>query len=254
MAEIHKTQSFPAPLERCREGLTRIWPYLDMKPRSSNPSAGIAEVNWTPGSGSVFVFRLAIKTGPDGQTEVTLRHDLSWTQALSRPLVNSEKMGQMLAEKASLQMEKVFSTLEEFLADETKFPKGVAPASLDMDHLAWLAGSAVSVGLRFLAAQFQTALFPSLQGADGKAQFLRALGMVGVLIGAAAAGLVKRRKPSKGSAFFEGVIVAIINIWMSLLFYKSFFTMSAIDWVLYGLVGITAASVASLRLPARKSN
>jgi hypothetical protein len=248
MTEIQKIQSFSAPLERCTEGLSRIWPYLDMKPRSSDLASGTAEVNWSTGSGAVFVFRLACKVDPDGQTEVTLRHDLSWTPVLSRPMANSEKAGRMLSEKANSQMDKVFSSLGEFLVDETRFPKGVAPASLDVDHLAWLAGGAVSLVARFLAA-----IIPSSQAADGKVQFLRALGLAGVLVGAAVAGLIKRRKPSKGSAFFEGLIVAIVNIWMSLLFYRSYFNMSPADWVLYGLVGITAAALASLRLPGRKS-
>jgi len=247
MTEIQKDQTFSAPPARCLEGLLRVGPYVEMKVKRSDAAAGTAELNWEPG-GAAFVFRLSCTDAGSGQTQVQLQHDLAWTPVLSRPVVNSERMRQQLDERVRVQMERIFTTLEEFLQDETRFPKGVTPTSLEIDHLAWAAGGAISVGLRWLAAQLQ----PVLARSVGRGQFLRAVGLAGILVGAAAAGLLKRRNPSRGSAFFEGLIVVIVNIWMSLFIYQKVFSLGVVDWVISALVGLTAGWLASMRLPARK--
>ncbi|MGD0610767.1 MAG: hypothetical protein ABSB41_04575 [Anaerolineales bacterium] len=253
MAEIQKAQSFPASAERCLTGLVRIWPYLAIRVRSSNPAEGTAEGSWRPGAGAVFIFRAECKKTGEETCEVSLRHDLQWTSIWSRPTVPNEKVGSKLNEKTLEQMDRIFSTLGQFLEEEAKFPEGAAAVSLNLDHVAWAIGAIVSVGIRLLIVYFRLILAASSSEVGGSA-FLRVAGLAGVLVGAMIAGLVKRRNPAWGSAFFEGLIVAIVNIGFSVLVYSSAFSMGYIDWIVYGVVGIAVASLASIRLPVKKAD
>lgn len=252
MTEIQKAQAFPASADRCLEGLLRIWPYLAIQVNKSNLAEGSAEGSWRPGAGAVFIFRAECKKKGENACEVRLHHNLQWTSIWSRPTVPNEKVGTKLNEKTLEQMDRIFSTLGQFLEDETKFPAGVPVVSLNLDHVAWAVGAIVSVGIRLLIVYFRLILAASPGQAGGSA-FLRVAGLVGVLVGAMIAGLVKRRNPAWGSAFFEGLIVAIVNIAFSVLVYSSKYAMDYIDWIVYGVVGIAAASLASIRLPAKKA-
>ena len=57
MAEIQRTQTFPAPIRRCFEGLLRVWPVLEIKVNKSDPETYTAEGHWSPGSGAKMTFR-----------------------------------------------------------------------------------------------------------------------------------------------------------------------------------------------------
>lgn len=125
--------------------------------------------------------------------------------------------------------------------------------SLNLDHVAWVTGAIVSIGIGLMIVDFRLILAASSSAAGGSA-ILRTAGLVGVLTGALIAGLIKRRKPAWGSAFFEGLIVAIVNIGFSVLVYSSTYAMGYIAWIVYGVVGIAAASLGSIRLPVRKAD
>jgi hypothetical protein len=77
---------------------------------------------------------------------------------------------------------------------------------------------------------------------------MRLFGVVGVAVGGLTAGLMKRRKPLKGNAFFEGLIVALAHVWFSLLVSKAYFTMGCVDWATYAVTGILFAAIASLQV------
>jgi len=252
MTEIQKVQAFPASTDRCLAGLLRIWPYLAIQVNKSNPADGTAEGSWRPGAGAVFIFRAVCKKTGENTCEISLRHDLHWTSIWSRPTVPNEKASRKLNEKALEQMDRIFSNLGDFLQDESKFPKDVPVDSLNLDQVAWAIGAIVSVGIRLVIVYFRLILVAS-SGQAGGADFLRVAGLAGVLVGAMIAGLVKRRNPAWGGAFFEGLIVSIVNIGFSVLVYSSAFAMGYIDWIIYGVVGIAAASLASIRLPSRKA-
>jgi hypothetical protein len=162
-----------------------------------------------------------------------------------RPRAQTEKLAKMLDENTNKYMDKVFAGLSEFLQDEAKYAKTAPMTSLDLDHLAWIAGAATSISLRSLAGWLGPMLFSSLQGSDQMSNFLRLAGVLGVVFGATAAGLVKRRNPLKGNAFFEGFIVGLANVIMSILFYKPYFTIGCVDWAIYGMTGVTLAALAS---------
>jgi hypothetical protein len=119
---------------------------------------------------------------------------------------------------------------------------------LDLDHLAWITGAIVSIGLRYLAGRFGLSWLPgSTNTGGGQGSYLRILGVAGVLIGGVVAGLIKRRNPLKGNAFFEGMVVALANVWMSIFIYKGLFTRGCLDWGVYGLTGLTAAALVSMK-------
>lgn len=248
MTEIQKAQAFPASAVRCLEGLLRTWPYLAIQVKRSDPARGTAEGSWRPGAGAEFIFRAECKKTGENACEVGLRHDLQWTSIWSRPTMPNEKVGAKLNEKTLEQMDRIFSTLGQFLEDETKFPPGAALVSLNLDHVAWVIGAIVSVAIRVGIVYFRPPVSPA-----GTA-FLRVASLAGVLVGAMIAGLIKRRHPAWGSAFFEGLIVAIVNIALSVLVYSSTYAMGYIDWIVYGVVGIAAASLASIRPPAKKAS
>jgi len=248
MAEIQRTQTFPAPVKRCFEGLLRVWPVLEIQVKKTDPEMHTAEGYWDPSGGAKMIFRGECRDGGDGSTQVTLRHDLQWTPVLSRPNVTSEKAAKAFDERIFIQMDKVLEMLGKFLEDETSLPKITPGLGLDLDHLAWIIGAIVSVGLRLLAGLAGSSWFPGIgNGADGQATYLRIMGVAGVLVGSAVAGLVKRRNQRKGNAFFEGLIVALANVWLSIFVYKPFFSMGCVDWGVYGLTGLTAAALVSMR-------
>jgi hypothetical protein len=253
MTEIYKARSFPASSARCMAGLLRIWPFLDIRVRRSNPAEGTAEGSWQSGSGAAFIFRAECKKTGENACEVVLRHDLQWTSIWSRPVVANETVSKKLNERTLEQVDRIFSTLGEYLQDETKFTKGTPPASLTLDHLAWAIGAVVSIGARLSVGAIQRDLNPAL-GQSGAFPLLRLMGLAGVLVGGLVAGFLKRRAPARGSAFFEGLIVAIVNIWLSLVVYSSAFAMGTIDWIVYGVVGVAAASLVSIRFPAKRGD
>ena len=51
---------------------------------------------------------------------------------------------------------------------------------------------------------------------DGRGTFLRILGVSGVLVGTAVAGLVNRHNLLKDNASFEGMVLALANVWISI--------------------------------------
>jgi hypothetical protein len=248
MAEIQRVQNFPAPIERCFEGLLRVWPVMEMQVKKTDHEAFTAEGHWSPGGGARMVFRAACKDNGDGSTQVTLRHDMHWTPVWSRPNVMNEKAAKAFDERIYVRMDKILETLGKYLEDETSLPKITPGLGLDLDHAAWIGGAIVSVGLRLLARLAGPGWLPVIaNGANRETTYLRIIGVVGVLIGAVVAGLVKRRNPLKGNAFFEGMIVALANVWLSIFVYKSFFSMGCVDWGVYGLIGLTAAALASMQ-------
>ena len=252
MTEIQKARTFPASSDRCLGGLLRTWPYLNIRVRKSDPAQGTAEGSWQPGSGATFVFRAECKEAAQGACEVTLRHDLQWTSLWSRPVVASEALGQKLNARTLEQMDRIFSTLGEYLEDETKFTARTPPASLTLDHIAWAVGVAVSIAARLLAGAVQTPLLRAF-GQSAAPSLLRVIALAGVLVGALVAGLLKRRTPEKGSAFFEGLIVAVVNLWLSLVIHSIAITLGTVDWIVYCVVGVVAASVASIRISVRNA-
>jgi len=252
MTEIQKARTFPASSDRCLGGLVRIWPYLNIRVRKSDPADGSAEGSWQPGSGATFLFRAECKDAAEGACEVTLRHDLQWTSRWSRPVVANEALGQKLNARTLEQMERIFSTLGEYLEDETKFTARTPPASLALDHVAWAVGAAISIAARLLVGAVQVPLHPAFSQFAGPA-LPRVIALAGVLVGALVAGLLKRRTPEKGSAFFEGLVVAIVNLWLSLVIHSIAITLGTVDWIVYCVVGVVAASLASMRIPVRNA-
>jgi hypothetical protein len=246
MAEIRKTQVFNATPEQCFEGLRRVFPILEIAIKRSDPALQTLEAAWSPGGVQVII-RTACKVSDSG-TEVTLSHDIKWTPVWSRPTAMSEKNSKIMHDKVLERMGAVFEMLEKFLADENSIPKLAPVTGLDLDHVAWIVGAAVSLGLRSAAIFFLPNWIPSLtQTADGTTLYMRLVGVVGVAVGGLTAGLIKRRKPSKGNAFFEGLIVALAHIWFSLLASKAYFTMGCVDWATYGVTGIVFAAIASMQ-------
>jgi len=255
MAEIQRAQTFPAPVERCFEGLLRVWTVMEIQVKKTDHEAHTAEGHWSPGGGAKMVFRSECKDCGGGSTQVTLRHDMQWTPIWSRPNVRSEKAAKAFDERIFAQMDKVLEKLGKYLEDETSLPKITPGLGLDLDHIAWIVGAIVSVGLRLLAGRAGTGWLPGIaNGAEGEATYLRIMGVAGVLVGAAVAGLVKRRNPLKGNAFFEGMIVALANVWLSIMLYKPFFSMGCVDWGVYGLTGLTVAALASMQFRKNKQS
>jgi hypothetical protein len=250
MAEIQKTQIFNMTPERCFEGLRRVFPILEVAIKRSDPVTRTLEAVWSPG-GMQIILRAVCMASGDG-TEVTLSQDIKWTPVLSRPMLAGEKESKKLNDKVNQMMSAVFEMLEKFLQDENSLPKLAPVAGLDLDHVAWIIGAVVSLGLRSVAIFLLPNWIPSLtQTADGAMMFMRLAGVAGVLVGALTAGLLKRRKPLRGNAFFEGLIISILHIWFSMLFSKTYFTMGCVDWTTYMATGIIIASIASMKF--RKS-
>jgi len=252
MAEIQRTQTFPAPIKPCFEGLLRVWPVLEIQVNKSDPETYTAEGHWSPGGGAKMIFRLECKESSDSLTQVTLRHDIHWTPILSRPKVAGEKAARAFDERIFAKMDKVLETLGKYLEDENSLPKLTPGLGLDLDHPSWIVGGLVSIGLRWLAGIGGSSWLPGIANrTDGQVTYLRIMGVIGVVVGAAITGLVKRRNPLKGNAFFEGMIVALVNVWLSIMFYQKIFSMSCVDWGVYGLAGLTAAALASMQFANR---
>jgi hypothetical protein len=247
MAEIQRSQTYPVSIERCFEGLRRVLPATEIQVKKTNLEAHSTEGNWNPG-GTTLVFRAECKDLGEGNSEVTIRHDLQWTSMLSRPNLRNEKAVNAFNEKVFGQMERVLDTLGKYLVDETSLPKITPGMGLDLDLAAWTTGAIVSIGLRLLADIAAPGWFHGIANTEvARSIYLRIVGIAGVLVGGVAAGLVKRRAPLKGSAFYEGLIVALANVSLSILIYKPYFSMGCVDWGIYGLTGFTFASLASMQ-------
>ncbi len=252
MAEIQRSQTFQVPIERCFEGLKRVLPATEIQVKKTNPETHSTEGNWNPG-GTTLVFRTECKDLGEGNSEVTICHDLQWTSMLSRPNLRNEKAVNAFNEKVFGQMDKVLDTLGKYLVDETSLPKITPSMGLDISLPAWTIGAIVSIGLRLLADIAAPGWFHGIANTEvARSIYLRIVGIAGVLVGAVVAGLVKRRTPLKGSAFYEGLIVALANVSMSILVYKNFFSMGCVDWGIYGLTGFTFASLASMQFGKKK--
>jgi len=184
---------------------------------------------------------------------VIVRNDPKWTPIFIRPRVFNEKISKMLEENTSKIIDEIYNKLREFLNDGEKFSLIAPTNSLELDFLAWIVGSVTSIGLR-LAAGFAGSGWLSIfsERPDGNSLYMRLMGVLGVLVGAAVAGWVKRRNPGKGNAFFEGLIVAIANITLSVFLYKPIFSMGMIDWVIYFIAGVSAAYLIPSRKGAKK--
>jgi hypothetical protein len=247
MAEIQKMQTFNATPEQCLEGLRRVFPILEVAIKRSDPVMRTMEAAWSPG-GLQLIIRAACKDS-GGATEVTLSHDMKWTPVWSRPMAMSEKNSKMLNDKIAERMDAVFEMLGKFLVDENSIPKLAPVTGLDLDHAAWVIGAVVSLGLRSAAIFLVPTWIPSLtQTVDQATMYMRLVGVAGVVVGGLTAGLMKRRKPLKGNAFFEGLIVALAHIWFSLLVSKAYFTMGCVDWATYVVAGIVFAAFASMQI------
>jgi hypothetical protein len=195
-----------------------------------------------------MVIRADCRENGSGSTEVTLCHDMQWTPVLSRPNIKSEKAAQAFDERVLAKMDGILGTLGKYLTDESSLPKMTPGMGLDLDHLAWIIGAIVAIGLRFLAGRLGPGWLPgSTNWVGGQESYLRILGVLGVLVGGAMAGLIKRRNPLKGNAFFEGMVVALANVWMSIFIYRGLFTRGCLDWGVYGLTGLTAAALVSMK-------
>jgi hypothetical protein len=247
MAEMQKMQVFNATPERCFDGLQRVFRNLEVVIKRSDPATRTMEAVWSPGGAQIIIRAVCKDSG--GATEVTLSHDTKWTPVWSRPMAMTEKDLKKLNDKVIQLMSAVFEMLEKFLADENSIPKLAPVAGLDLDHVAWIIGAVVSLGLRSAAIFLLPTWIPSLtQTADRATMYMRLAGVVGVVVGGLTAGLVKRRNPLKGSAFFEGLIVALAHIWFSLLVSKAYFTMGCVDWATYVVTGMVFAAFASMQI------
>jgi hypothetical protein len=248
MAEIQRKQIFPFPVKRCFEGLLRVLPVMEIQVKKSDPEKRTVEGHWSPGGGAKMVIRADCRENEAGLTELTLRHDMQWTPVLSRPNIKNEIAAHAFDERVLAKMDGILETLGKYLTDESSLPKMTPGMGLDLDHLAWITGAIVSIGLRYLAGRFGLGWLPgSTNTGGGQESYLRILGVAGVLIGGVVAGLIKRRNPLKGNAFFEGMVVALANVWMSIFIYKGLFTRGCLDWGVYGLTGLTAAALVSMK-------
>jgi hypothetical protein len=248
MAEIQRTLPLPFPAAQCYDGVRRIWPLMGIKVTRSDPAARMIEGRWDPG-GVILVFRCECREAGEGAAEVSLRNDPQWTPVLSRPNIASASAAQKYSDQVLARMDGILAALEKYLQEgEPGLPVPSSRPSLELDHLAWAAGAVISAAFRLLAGWLGPLLVVSLQGTEQQSAFQRAVGALGVLIGAVAAGLVKRRNPAKGSAFFEGFIVAIACIWLNMMFYRTYFTMGCADWAFYFVVGGAFAALGAMRV------
>jgi hypothetical protein len=246
MTEIQRVRTFPVPPGRCFEGLLRVWPAAEIQVKKVNQETRRAEGDWNL-LGMTMIFHAECKVVEDGATQVIVSHDLQWTSIWSRPKVTSEKAARAFDERTYQQMDRAMDMLGKYLEDESSLPKMSPVLGLNIDHLAWIIGAVVSIGFRLLAS-----LVASIGSSEQGSNF-KLVGWLGVIFGAITAGLVKRRQPIKGNAFFDGLIVAVVNIAFSGLVYRIYFQMGWVDWVVYGLIGLICATLASLQIPRKNA-
>jgi hypothetical protein len=91
------------------------------------------------------------------------------------------------------------------------------------------------------------------RGQSGSSALLRLTALAGVLIGSLVAVPHKCRDPLKGSAFFEGLVVVVVNPWLSSVIQSAAFTSGTIDWIVYGVAEVAAAPLFFVRFPSRNA-
>lgn len=213
MAEIQRTQTYRMAVGRCFESLLRVWHVMEIQMKKSDPETYTAEGHWSLGWGAKMIFRAECRDNSDGSTQLTPRNDMHWTPILSRPSRAGEKAARAFEGRILAKMERVLEALGNYLQDENSLPKLTPGLGLDLDHPAWIVGGIISVGGRWLTGLAGPGWLPAIaNGTDGQVTYLHIMGVTMVIVGAAVTGFVIRRNPLKGSAFFEGMIVALVNV------------------------------------------